>query len=184
LYNFDTGSTTVPTGWAPGKAYLTTDAGLNAATLSVSLTEGKFCPGALKAVLPFTSYTAFDVDGGAVGAVIQYATGTGVVLDWTGKTKLHGWAKIDTSNGVGHLGFIQLYANTADYGHYISAQPSGGIFADGAWHEMIVDLTGNGFVLTNVKQYGLQVSLKSTAPSAGPVTPVTTTVYLDDLWLE
>ena len=185
LYNFDSG-TTVPSGWSAGPGYGTTDLMNTAtpptttATLAYSSTEKHFCAGALQATLPFTSYTKLSNGVTNESGVLQY-TAPGV-LDWTGKTKLHAWTRIDTASGVNHVAYVQFFVNTADGAHYISGLPTG-TWYDGSWQEIVVDLNTSGFVKTNVKVYGFQVNLKATAPSGLP-TPPTTLISVDDVWLE
>jgi hypothetical protein len=181
LYNFDSG-TSVPSGWSTAPGYQTTDmtAPLAIPSTAYSATEKNQCVGSLKGTFPFTSYALFSSGSGEIGVFQYFASGT---LDWTGKTKLHAWAKIDASNGVNHISFPQFYANTSDFNHYISGQAVGNWY-DGAWHEYVVDLPATGWDKTAVKTYGLQINLKGAAPASGPTTPPTTTVYLDDIWLE
>jgi len=183
LYNFDSG-TTVPSGWSAAPGYQTTDMTgvLTPPSTAYSGTEKNQCAGSLKGVFPFTSYSLYTstTDTHEIGVLQYNAPG---VLDWTGKTKLHAWYKVDTANGTGHINFLQFFANTSGYNHYISTNGSGSWW-DGAWHEIVVDLTTAGFIINDVKQFGLQINLQATAPGGGPAVPPTTTVYLDDIWLE
>jgi len=145
-----------------------------------SSTEKNQCSGSLKGVFPFTSYSLYTSDNHEI-AVLQYVASS--VLDWTGKSKLHAWYKVDTASGTSHINFLQFFANTSGFNHYISTNASG-TWDDGAWYEIVVDLNTTGFIKNDVKQFGLQINLKSTAPTGGPAVPPTTSVYLDDIWLE
>jgi len=184
VYNFDS-SASVPSGWSAGPGYQTTDLvnpappPATTATTAYSSAEKNQCAGSLKGTFPFTSYTLFSSGSGEIG-VLQYTAPT--TLDWTGKTKLHAWAKIDAASGVNHINFPQFFINTSDFGHYISGQAAN--WYDGAWHEYVVPLPATGWDKTAVKTFGLQINLKGTAPSGGPATPPTTIVYVDDIWVE
>jgi hypothetical protein len=179
LYNFDS-TTSVPTGWAAGPGYGTTDlAGANAATTAYSGTEKNQCTGSLKATFPFTSYALFTTGQATQeSGVLQY-TGAS---NWTGKTKLHAWVKVDSASGVNHIGFLQFFASSTTGGY--QSVVDGGTWWTGAWHEIVWTLPATGWDKATVNNYGLQVNLKSAAPTGGPATPTTTVVYLDDVWVE
>jgi len=187
LYNFD-GVTTVPSGWSAAPGYGTTDlAGANAPTATISATEGKFCPGALKGTYPFTAYNLLNNSQTQESGTLGFAPSA--ALNWTGKSKLHLWEKVDITNGVTHLSFVQLYVANANGANFKSAQVAGGVFADGSWHEIVFDLAAASTAATNplnlgaIATYGLQVALK-TAATAPTGTPPTTIVYVDDVWVE
>jgi|GEM_PF-5169362 len=147
-------------------------------------TDGHSCLGALQMTIPFTAY----------GQNTDAEINPGPPMDFTGKSKLHFWAKVQVAGGAtAAINGVQFYVNTGGYskysGHFISlsaALPDGGSFADGNWHEGVYDISGNtaNIVIGVINQFGVQVLTQSAAPSGGPATPPTVTLLIDDIWLE
>jgi hypothetical protein len=137
------------------------------------------CVGSLKGTFPFTSYTLFTSAQTANESGVLGYTGA---VDWTGKSRLHAWVKVDGANGVNHIGYLQFFATSSTGGY--QSQVDNGAWYNATWHEIVWDLPTTGWSKAGVTSYGLQVNLKSAAPSGGPATPPVTIVYLDDIWLE
>ncbi|HEX6766457.1 MAG TPA: hypothetical protein VF103_13285, partial [Polyangiaceae bacterium] len=59
-------------------------------------------------------------------------------------------------------------------------------FADFAWHAVDLDLTMGTpmLVMDQVIQVQVQVQTPMMAPAMGPAAPVTTTILIDDVWVE
>jgi hypothetical protein len=70
------------------------------------------------------------------------------------------------------------------------------VLADGAWHEIVLDLVdlsndsytnvpdGGTIDLASVSALGVQVSAPTAAPAGGPAAPSTATLLVDDIWVE
>jgi hypothetical protein len=132
---------------------------------------GHTCPGALQLVLPGTS---------GAGAVLYAFLPS---ANWTGSSKLHVWAKIQTTNyavGSSLLLYVQANNYTVQASDYHDL--AGSAFTDGAFHELVLDLTSlaSANALTDVDVIALGVNQPTT--DAGSLAPVT--VSIDDLWLE
>jgi hypothetical protein len=147
-----------------------------------SETEGHACAGALALTVPFTAYTSPD----------RVMVLTDFKQNWTGKTKLHAWAKvvIPPSGSIAHLAGVQLSVSSANYSAFRGFYVNAPIFADGQWHEFVGSLTPaplsqpTPFVPADVVQVGVQLAAQNAPPPGGPPEPLTTTVYVDDIWLE
>jgi hypothetical protein len=181
LYGFDGGTLT---GWL-AQTMDSADAGL-VGTLGDTLTDGHACPGALTLTAPFTAY------GSQENAQALVSLGG---ANWTGRTKLHSWVKLETASYPGISG-VQAYVQTDSYAYYTDQFVDSAVLADGAWHEIIVDLVdlsndsytnvpdGGTIDLAAVSALGVQVSAPTTAPAGGPTAPSTATLLVDDIWVE
>ena len=59
------------------------------------------------------------------------------------------------------------------------------MFDDFMWHEIVLDLTAApAVVLNDVNKIGIQVLAATTRPPSAPMTPSTTVIYVDDIYLE
>jgi hypothetical protein len=122
-------------------------------------------------------------------------------VDFTGKTKLHFWVKLQLPDGGsvttylnGVQGFLQSGNPPTDagpngYAHYTTGNSFtvAGTLADGAWHEVIVDFTvdaGDRANLSYVNQLGVQVLALMTALDGGPAAPSTAVLLVDDISLD
>jgi hypothetical protein len=163
-------------GWAfaadPGN-----DGGLGDGFFRRVTEEGHLCPGALEVTIPFTAY------GPNENAGIEKAS----TIDWTGKTSLHVWVKV-ADPGAGTIAFInglQIFVRSMDDAVLSSKFVGAAQFDDFQWHEIVLDLSaGPPVVLTDVTKVGVQVIAATTRPPSAPLTPSTTVVYVDDLYVE
>jgi len=139
--------------------------------------EGNLCPGALEVTIPFSAY------GEKEKASVEKAA----VADWTGKTSLHVWIKVEDP-GDGTIAFmngIQVFVLSMQYAVYSSKFVGAATFDDFAWHEIVLDLTAApAVVLDDVNKVGVQVLAATTRPPSAPMTPSTTVVHVDDMYLE
>ncbi|GHN01080.1 hypothetical protein WSM22_25690 [Cytophagales bacterium WSM2-2] len=175
LYSFDANLQ----GWGAGT--FQAPAGLAAAFTSA---EGHSCPGAGKLTIPFATY----------GQNADIEINPGPAMDFTGKSKLHMWAKIQIPAGTAAaINGVQAYVNTGGYskykGNFVSfsgALPGGGSFSDGNWHEIVFDIAGNlsSITVSVINQFGLQILLQGSAPGGGPATPPQVILLIDDVWVE
>ena len=168
LQGFGAGSYQAPTGLAA----------------SQTTGQGHSCPGAAQLLIPFASY----------GQNADLEINPGPPMDFTGKTTLHFWVKVQIpASTAAAINGVQAFVNTGGYSKYkgnfvgfSNALPGGGSFADGNWHEIIFDIAGNlGSITVNViNQFGIQIVTAGSAPGGGPATPPTVTLFVDDVWLE
>ncbi len=151
--------------------------GLGDGFIQRNLTEGHLCPGALAATIPFTVY------GGTEKASVERT----MDLDWTGKTTMHVWVRIgDPGTGnISYLNGIQLFVQSMSYAVYSPQFVSAATFDDFAWHEIVLDLTATpAVVLDSVNKLGIQVLAQESRPPSAPAAPMTTVVYIDDVYVE
>jgi hypothetical protein len=148
--------------------------------------EGRSCPGAL------ALNVTFDVYGEEkVAAVDNFSA------DWArpmAYTVLHGWVKIvvPESGSLSYLRGVQLSVSSGpNYEAYRSTFVNPDAFVDGDWHELLVTLEPTApppvvgaYVPESVRQIGVQAVAALVAPGGGPVAPLPTTFFLDDVWLE
>jgi hypothetical protein len=148
--------------------------------VSRNATEGFSCAGAAELRVPFTAYgTQQDVQ-------INFNP----LQNWTGYTILHAKVKIvmPSTGNLNHINGVQLAANSKpDYstfqGHFYGAST----FADFGWHDVDLPMPGSGamaLALDQVIQITVQLVTPMTAPAAGPAAPVTTTMLVDDVWIQ
>jgi len=117
-------------------------------------------------------------------------------VDWTGFATLHVWIKLAAADNatLTHLANVAVYVASPTYNRLAANYPAASVFADGMYHEVIVDLAGIAPAdLAAIGQIGIQVNAAYNeydaatgmfAPPAGaPAAPVTTTMYVDDVWL-
>ncbi len=176
LYSFDSNLQ----GWSAGTYQA--PAGLSTA---FTTGDGHSCPGAAQMTIPFASYGQnADIE------INPYPN----PLDFTGKSKLHFWARVQVPAGTeAAINGVQAFVNTGGYSKYkgnfvgyANTLSDGGKFSDGNWHEIVFDIAGNlGSITVNViNQLGVQIVTQGSAPGGGPATPPTVTLTVDDVWLE
>jgi hypothetical protein len=95
-----------------------------------------------------------------------------------------------STGNLNHLSGVQFAANSKPnystfQGHYYNAST----FADFAWHDVDLPVPGMGTAdqmldRTQVIQITVQLITPATAPATGPAAPVTTTLLLDDVWIQ
>jgi hypothetical protein len=140
-------------------------------------TEGHLCPGALEVTIPFSVY------GNNEKAAVEKAATT----NWTGKTSLHVWVKVaDPGDGtIAFINGIQVFVQSMGYSVYSSKFVGAATFDDFQWHEIVLDLAAApAVVLNDVNKVGVQVLAAASRPPSAPMTPSTTVVYVDDIYLE
>ncbi len=160
-----------------------TTANISTALLGQTLTDGNTCPGALELTVSFTGF------GVTSGAIFNY--GSGSPQDWTGRTRLHFWVKVVTSD-YSALNGVQEIIDSSNYSlHRFGGYLAGSVFADGRWYQSVVDLTPPAqgaanvdFDPTTVNEFQVQLLTPNTSPDGGAGAPATTTVLVDDIWLE
>ncbi|MBV9948402.1 MAG: hypothetical protein JOZ69_16240 [Myxococcales bacterium] len=174
LFGFDNGSNL---GW-----------GSNAVTgatvsLGATLNDGHACLGALQLYTTYTAYNAnplvqFVYGGNAAGA-----------MNWSGRSKLHVWLKVTTSDYTALSG-ARAFVLSNNYVSFGSPLVGAATLADRLWHETTVDLTpppaGGGSALdpSVINGLGAQIVNQSAATAGGPAAPSPTTLLVDDIWLE
>jgi hypothetical protein len=181
---FTFGTSDVP-GWAA-----MVNPGGPSALLGWTSSEGKTCPGALSMTVVFGAY-----DGKAANLTFTYGPGA----SWVG-SRLHVWVKLQMAGDGGALGYqaldsVALFVlsnGSANYTFFSrTINPS---LSDGDWHEIVLDLSapeggptgrnGPDVVTGNVQGFGVSVWSATARPAGGPSAPPTTTLLLDDVWLE
>jgi hypothetical protein len=162
----------------------TGDPGLQLTSLTWVGDEGHACNGSLKLNAPFTLY----VDS-------NYATATLTLgsENWEDTTKLHAWVKVpDPGTGnVRHLFAVQLAMVTdmtaTNVGNYAAvSQYFEETLNDFGWHEIVLDFAtaSNVVVLSDVNEISLVLVAQAEVPDGGPDEPVSSTLFIDDIWLE
>jgi hypothetical protein len=185
LYGFDTTSLTgsIAGTWS---TYPEGSLALGDSTITWSPTEGHACPGALTLSVPFDTYGEQKVM-----ALINFQE------NWSSPsafTRLHAWVKIQLPEGgsLEHLRGAQLSISSGpSYDAFRSNFLPVGTFSDGDWHELSVTLepldpppSVGAYIPDSVRQIGAQVITALAAPPGGPPAPLTTTLFVDDIWLE
>jgi hypothetical protein len=175
LYNFNTSVQ----GWGGGTYQA--PAGL---VTAFAAAEGHSCLGAAQLTIPFATY----------GQNADIEINPGPPMDFTGKSKLHFWAKVTVAGGAtAGIAAIQFYVNTGGYskysGNYINLTQTlsdGGSFSDGNWHEGVYNIAANtaNIVVGVINQFGVQIVTPGSAPGGGPASPPTVVLVVDDVWLE
>ncbi len=175
LYSFDTNLQ----GWGGG-----TYQRLQAYHLNLQQRRAHSCPGAAQLNIPFTAY----------GQNADVEISPGPPMNFTGKTKLHFWAKVQIPAGTAAaINGVQAFLNTGGYsqykGNFVSFSNTladGGSFADGNWHEIIFDIAGNAgsITISDIDQFGVQIVTMSSAPGGGPSVPPMVKLFVDDIWIE
>ncbi|MEI9941510.1 MAG: hypothetical protein WDO69_30185 [Pseudomonadota bacterium] len=117
---------------------------------------------------------------GAYGDAVQL----GLFLNgkvWTCTTKLHAMVKLVATPDLSHIAGINFSVSSNNYGTYSAKMVSTTGFALDTWTPIALDLTTVTPVpkFTDISGIGFQL----VAVSSGP-TPVTTTMYVDDVWVE
>jgi len=152
-----------------------------------STVDGHNAPGAFQTVITFTGYgNASDQYGGettASGHAFPSA------VDWTGKTKLHGWVKVTVPGGVGSNDYLALFgwqlAVNSGTNKFLSQFHAP--FTDQLWHEFVVDLaaaTTDKYDPTQVKGVSVLIATTNVAATNAPAIPPATTLLIDDVWVE
>jgi hypothetical protein len=154
----------------------------SSAFLGETLTDGYICTGALEV---YTTYTAYGVNS---GALYTYGNDGAGAQDWTGRTKLHFWAKLTTSNYVAING-VQGIVHSSNYafkryGTFLGGTGPG--LSTGSWYEFVVPLNGlaGDYAPTAVNQIEIQLLTDGVNPDGGAGAPSPTTLLVDDIWLE
>ncbi|HZU85781.1 MAG TPA: hypothetical protein VE987_22805 [Polyangiaceae bacterium] len=184
LFAFNTGDVL---GWTT-----TPSAGPPSTALGWTGADGKSCPGALTMTVGFNAY-------GGNGATAQFTYG-GPGASWGSASRLHLWMKLQPLDDAGAgdfaaLATVELFVLSNTWANYSFA--SGTIyptFADGAWHELVLDVvgadsgqpgrSGPDVVTSSIQQFGVSITPASARPSGAPPAPPTTVVLVDDIWLE
>ena len=145
-------------------------------------TEGFSCAGAAELRVPFTAY----------GTQQDIQINFNPRQNWTGATMLRAKVKVvmPSTGNLNHLSGIQFAANSKpDYstfqGHFYDAST----FADFGWHDVDLPVPGMGTAaqmldMTQVIQITVQLITPAMAPATGPAAPVTTTLLLDNVWIQ
>ncbi len=111
--------------------------------------------------------TTTNVTITTAGTNFQYDIGA---VDWTGKTKLHIWVRVEVDASV--MNGAQIF-HQAEWGW--NAQGYWGQAAtlfDGNWHEYVMPLSGD---LTSMNRIGIQLLANSNVQAI---------VHIDDVWVE
>lgn len=141
--------------------------------------EGHTCPGAMVVTSNFTVYGTLEKVMALINFNANWATPKMYV-------RMHAWVKITMPAGATTLDYldgIQLDANTDNYMAFKGVTVSASSFADGNWHEIVLELMPPSYVATDIRQVGVQLIAKPTASASTPA-PFPTTMYVDDIWLE
>jgi hypothetical protein len=154
------------------------------ALLGETVTDGYTCPGALAMNVTYSGY------GVNSGAIFNYGGGA-AAKDWTGRTKLHAWIKLTTSDYT-VLGGVQQIVDSNGYavhryGGYLPAT----LLSDGKWHESVVSLVPPApdaatvdYVPTIVNEFQFQLLSQGAQVDGGPAAPPPAALLVDDIWLE
>jgi hypothetical protein len=171
---FDDGLTGM--GFAPVMA-VAAQATSNGSTASVAwdAAVGKTCPGAFRVTGDFKGYSSSAEL--AIGDVRFPAT------DWSGAITLHAWVKVDPSTAP--LQGIQLFVVSGSSGQLFASTFDSSMFSFGVWYEMAVPLkVGTSYDPKTVSRVGVQIVLKAAGSPGIPMSPPTTSAWLDDIWVE
>jgi hypothetical protein len=140
--------------------------------------EGASCPGSLELNVPFTTY----------GTQTDVQINFNPAQDWTGRSTLHAKVKIpDPGTGnLNHLNGVNLAVLSDNYANYDNKFVSASTFADFAWHDVALDLSAGDPppTLPSIIQIQVQLQAAGEAPSGGPSAPISTTLLVDDIWIE
>jgi hypothetical protein len=153
--------------------------GLGDSFVARNVSQGHACPGSLAFTVPFSVYGVAE----DANTQVNFAP----TRDWTGYTRLHAWVRIpDPGTGsLNHLNAVRLAVLSGNWSIYSSLWAPIAEFADFGWHELVLDLTAAPAAdLTVVNQIAVQVFALGTPPEGGPAAPVSTQIYIDDIWLE
>ncbi len=178
LFGFDNGA---DLGWGANPTANTT------LSVGASLTDGHSCPGAVSLYATYAAYgpnplLSFNYGGNGGGSV-----------DWSGRTKLHMWVKVLTTN-YSTVAYVQAFVSANGYVFMSGGGFNGTQLSDGAWHESIFNIPpvpanpnpegGAVFDPAFVNAFGAQIGTQSAAADGGPSVPPPTTLLVDDIWLE
>jgi hypothetical protein len=151
--------------------------------MSGSTTEGHDGAGAVKTVITWTGYGSSTAQySGQQIQLYHYDS-----LNWTCKTKMHGWMKVTMPGGPDSEDYATIFGwqLTVNSGPSYSFKSSFSKYTDEQWHEFVVDLTDTDNVhLDDIRVLGDFISTMDTQPSGAPAVPPETTIYYDDLWIE
>jgi hypothetical protein len=144
-------------------------------------TEGRTCPGALRATIAFAVH-----DGASARVEAPWRRGTRY-YDFRSRSRLHAWVKFADA-GVplyAHLSSVTLYVNSSDAAsrpETLESTADSQLFSDLDWHEIVLDLPASGFTADRVVTFGIRVNPRVEAADAGALP--TLEMYVDDVWLE
>jgi len=172
LWSFDDFASTA--GWVIGGA----GSGTLGAKTGWTASDGHWCLGAATLQIPFRGFTTSLPD-------TEYVFATPAV--WHA-TKLHAWVKLEVANDTAYesLRAVQLFLQSEAYARYSSVELAvNPTLSDGGWHEVVLDLLtpamGPAVGTASVDKIGFAVA---TAGFQIGLAPSTTTLLLDDIWLE
>jgi hypothetical protein len=150
---------------------------ISSALLGETLSDGYTCTGALEYNVTYSGYNVTS------GVLYNYGAGG---VDWTGRTRLHAWIKLTTSDYT-TLSGVQLIVESNNYavkryGGFLTATT----LAVGTWHEAIVSLgtAATDYFPTNVNDFQVQLLTPGAQADGGPAAPSPATLLVDDIWLE
>jgi hypothetical protein len=102
--------------------------------------------------------------------------------NWSGAKALHAWVKVDPATAP--LSGLQIFVVSGSEFRFAAAY-DGMAFALGTWNELIINLAPSGAVdPTSVYRVGAMMFLKDAGSAGIPATPPTTSVWMDDVWVE
>ena len=178
LFSFDS-----PGGLDIGWSGYTSPTAISTASLGQTLSDGFPCPGALQFGV---TYTGFSV---ASGVVYNYANGAGA-QNWTGRTSLHLWVKLLTSN-YPSIGLQPDVQSNAFGLKRLGAFLPGATFSAGSWVEEVISLVPSDpeagpvdYDPTTVDLIELKLTTQTTQVDGGPTAPPPVTMLVDSIWLE
>jgi hypothetical protein len=201
LFSFDAADAGGGTAaWALFPASAADGAGLVPQT-DISSTEGHTAAGALSLTVP---YTMLGQDAISIQYNYGSTPGTGGARDWSCKSAVHFWVKIGSPGDAGSIipflngvqAFIQSgdpssdAANGGGYAFYTFTFVAASMFADGAFHEIVVPFTGamgSPVNAADINQIGVQVqplAAPDGGTEGGTINPGTVQLFIDDISLQ
>jgi hypothetical protein len=164
-----------------------TTAGQSSALFGQTLTDGYPCAGALEFGL---TYSSFPVSS---GISYTFTNGPGA-QNWTGRTNLHVWLKLVTSN-YSLVAAVEVILKSHNFTlaryDYLPAPQFASQGAHQGWIETVIslapqipDAAGTGFDPAAVDYLEFQVQAPGPQVDGGPAAPAPTTLLVDSIWLE
>jgi hypothetical protein len=182
LYGFDSPDGGLDSHWQNFMDTGSTD------SLSQTFTDGYPCAGALALSATYTAFGPKDQ------AYYNFTSAIGT-QDWTGRTALHLWVKVVTTDFSTIAGIeVRVESNGyADkrYSPYITGTTLSAAGSHNGWHEIVMslippdpDAASPDYVPASVNDFQVELQTQGTQVDGGPAGPPPATMLVDSIWLE